>query len=364
MIMRSTKKHQNKFSNKFSNKFEIQIVHSSLWNKNSLNRILHNGRANRILVLGDVGIDRYTIGAVERISPEAPVPVVLVQEERLKLGLAANVADNLKALGAEPLLLGVIGKDQGAQVFKTLLKQGQIKSSSVIVDKDRKTALKERIVSDRQQIVRVDYESLNAVSDKIEKKVLKEFKSLLKTVDAVIMEDYAKGLLTPHMMSTIFKLALEADKIVVVDPNVKTAIEQYRGAAILTPNTREAEQLTGILIRDEKSLAHAGFALLKATGALYVIMTRGKDGMAIFARGDERILLIPTYAREVYDVSGAGDTVIAVLTLALTAGASIEEAAILGNIAAGIEVGKKGTATVSVDEIRKELDLAGSTVLQ
>jgi len=354
--MRSTKKPQKRIAKEF----EIQVLPSSSWNMNRLNGILHDGRENRILVLGDVGIDRYTIGLVERISPEAPVPIVLVQEERLKLGLAANVADNLKAVGAEPLLLGVIGKDQGAKEFKTLLQQGQIKKSHLVIDRDRRTALKERIVSDRQQIVRVDYESINAIGEKTSKKVLKAFKALLKTVDAVIVEDYAKGLLTPYVLATVFQLALEADKIVVVDPNVKTAIKHYRGAAILTPNTREAEQLTGISIRDDKGLAQAGFALLKATGALYAIITRGKDGMAIFARGDSRILLIPTYAREVYDVSGAGDTVIAVLTMALTAGATIEEAAILGNIAAGIEVGKKGTATVSVDEIRKELDLAGS----
>lgn len=337
-------------------KFQAQVIHSAQWNRNHLNGILNDARSKRILVIGDLGIDRYTIGSVERISPEAPVPIVLVQEEKHKLGLAANVADNIKALGAEPFLVGVVGKDRRAEDFRDLLKASQIKATYLITDPSRGTALKERIVSDRQQIVRIDYESSHPVSIATEKKILSKFKALIRSVDGVIVEDYAKGILTASLIQSVFSLCRKFNKPVVVDPNLKTPLSHYTGADLLTPNRPEAEQLSGVLIHDDESLAEAGFKLLKLTKAKFIIITRGKEGMAVFTQKSSRIQLIPTYAREVYDVSGAGDTVIAVLMLALTAGASIEEAAVLGNIAAGIEVGKRGTATVTPNEIRLALE--------
>lgn len=313
--------------------------------------ILAECRGKRILVLGDVGLDRYTIGAVERISPEAPVPVVLVQEEKLKLGLAANVADNIRALGGIPLLVGVVGKDRGAEDFRQLLESVDIPSDHLVADPTRRTVLKERVVSDRQQLVRIDYESQHSISSEIEAQVIRKFKSLLGKVDGVIVEDYSKGLLTRSLVQEVFRLARKAGKNVAVDPNRMTDVSVYKGAGILTPNTREAERLSGVKIHDPKSLVHAGRTILRSTQAQHVVITLGKDGMAVFTQGLKSVSLFPTYAREVYDVSGAGDTVISVLALSLASGASIEEASLLGNLAAGVEVGKRGTATVSPEEI-------------
>jgi D-beta-D-heptose 7-phosphate kinase/D-beta-D-heptose 1-phosphate adenosyltransferase len=224
-----------------------------------------------------------------------------------------------------------------------------------VVEASRRTILKERVVSETQQLLRIDYESPHRVKPMAEQRLLKKVALLLPKVDAVIIEDYAKGLLSGPLMQKLFSMASRAGKVVAVDPNMRTPVGDYRGADILTPNTREAEQLSGILIRDRASLVKAGFSILKTTRSKWVVVTLGKEGMAIFTRGSHLVRLIPTYAREVFDVSGAGDTVIAVLVLALAAGASIEEASVLGNLAAGVEVGKRGTATVSPDEIRAAL---------
>ena len=231
------------------------------------------------------------------------------------------------------------------------MKASGIRSSYLIVDPTRRTVLKERVVSERQQLVRIDYESLHGINEEIEKQALRKIKELLPKVDAVIVEDYAKGTVSGALMKAIFNLGKKAGKTVAVDPNLRTPPQNYRGASILTPNTREAEHLSGIYIRDEASLEKAGFTILKSTQAEHVVITRGKDGMAIFSRGSSRgktrgsrestMRLIPTWACEVYDVSGAGDTVIAVMSLCLVSGATIEEASVLGNLAAGVEVGKK-----------------------
>jgi rfaE bifunctional protein kinase chain/domain len=336
--------------------YRLKAIEPSTWNKNKLNLILTQVKEKRILVVGDVGLDRYTIGTVERISPEAPVPVVLVQEEQLKLGLAANVADNIHTLGGIPLLVGVVGKDRGASDFRGLLKSAGIQGSNLVVDGTRRTALKERIVSERQQVVRVDYESLHGIHSSIEKQILKKIKGLLPTVEGVIVEDYAKGMVTESLMKAIAKLCAASKKILAVDPNLKTPVHFYKNVTLLTPNTKEAEYLSGVAIRDPESLARAGFSILKSTRASCLVITLGKEGMALFTRGSSQVSLIPTYAREVYDVSGAGDTVISVLMLALSAGASLEEATVLGNLAAGVEVGKKGTATVTPDEVRAAME--------
>jgi rfaE bifunctional protein kinase chain/domain len=305
----------------------------------------------QVLVIGDVGIDRYTMGAVERISPEAPVPIVRVQDEQLKLGLAANVADNLKVLGADPLLCAVIGKDRAADDFKDLLKKVKIPHQFLVADAARRTVLKERIVSDRQQLLRVDYEDVHPVGKKLEAQIFSQIQKALKNADAVILQDYAKGMISKAFAKKIFEASARAGSAVAVDPNLKTPLDFYRGAFILTPNRMEAEALTGIKITDGSSLAEAGHRLLAGTDAPHGVITLGKEGMALFERGRFEADVIPTFAREVYDVSGAGDTVISVLTLALTVGASVHEAATLGNLAAGVVVGKRGTATVTPEEI-------------
>lgn len=336
----------------------FQSISSADWKKENLKSTLKQIKKKKILVVGDIGVDRYTEGSVERISPEAPVPIVNVESERLKLGLAANVADNILALGGTPFLTSVMGDDRAADDFKDLLNKSKITSQCMVVEKKRRTALKERILSEKQQLLRVDYEDVFPVSSATEKKILQKAKSLIKTMDAVILEDYCKGLLVPKVIKGIIEIAKNAGKPVLVDPNMKSDIHAFKGATVLTPNRKEAEILSGVpKISDKKTILKAGRKLLELTAAKYIIITLGKDGMAVFAQnGTEKTLLIPTFAKEVYDVSGAGDTVIAVLALALSSGADVEEAAILGNIAAGIEVGKRGTATVSPREISDALE--------
>ncbi|MFZ9595130.1 MAG: D-glycero-beta-D-manno-heptose-7-phosphate kinase [Bdellovibrionia bacterium] len=336
-------------------KTPMKTLHSSSWDRTRLLALVSKMKKKKILVLGDVGIDRYTVGSVERISPEAPVPVVLVNQEILKLGLAANVADNIRALGGTPYLLGVLGKDRRAADFCELLLSQGISDEWMLRDSTRCTALKERVVSESQQLLRIDYESLHGISKEIERKLLEKVSLLLKQVDGVIVEDYAKGLLTPGLAQGVFEKARAQGKWVALDPNVKTPVALYRGADVLTPNQKEAEHLAGMKITDPASLLRAGQEILNQTQARAVVITRGKDGMAIFDSTSSQVQLIPTFAKEVYDVSGAGDTVISVLMLALVSGASLGEACILGNLAAGVEVGKRGTATVSPGEIREAL---------
>jgi rfaE bifunctional protein kinase chain/domain len=326
------------------------------WDATSLARILDGFRGKRILVVGDVGIDRYTHGAVERISPEAPVPIVRVESEQHKLGLAANVADNIRTLGAEPWLVGVVGKDRAASDMRTLLRDSKVSPRYLVVDDRRRTVLKERIVSDRQQLLRVDYEDVSPISRSTRLAVLEQVKALVDRCDGIILQDYAKGMVTEELAARVFAVAKKAKKFVAVDPHVKAPLERYVGATFLTPNLKEAEALTGISIRDTESLVAAGRQILKKTQAKEVVITRGKDGMAVFHDDGRPGLSIPTYAREVYDVSGAGDTVISVLGLGRAAGASLEDSVILGNLAAGVEVGKRGTATVSPEEIRVAME--------
>lgn len=332
-----------------------RTIQPARWDREGLLEILSKFLGKRILVVGDVGIDRYTIGTVERVSPEAPVPIVRVEEERFKLGLAANVADNVQALGGEPWLVGVVGSDRAAADFRILLKKNRISASHLIVDRSRRTVLKERVVSDRQQLLRIDYENLHGIGSDVEKRIERKIAELMHEADGVVLEDYAKGMLSVKLARSVIRAAVRARKFVAVDPNAKSAMELYAGATVLTPNTKEAEKLTEIRILGLDTLKLAGSKLLRGTGARHVVITRGKDGMAIFSRGQSGVRLIPTYAREVYDVSGAGDTVIAVVALALAGGATIEDAVILGNLAAGVEVGKRGTATVSPDEIREAM---------
>lgn len=318
-----------------------------------LEALLKKLARKRVLVVGDVGIDRYTLGSVTRISPEAPVPIVWVREEKLKLGLAANVADNVRALGGEAWLVGVVGHDRGGDDLRDLLRTNGISDRHLVQDASRRTIIKERVLGENQQLLRIDYESLEPITEKVRRNLLNEIRDSLHDADIVILEDYAKGLLTQDAARELFEMCKKAGRQVTVDPNAKSPLSLYRGASVLTPNTREAELLSGIPIRDRISLRRAGQALLEGTGASHVVITRGKDGMAIFTAHNPDVTEIPTYAREVFDVSGAGDTVIAVLSLALAAGASIEDAALLGNVAAGVEVGKRGTATVSPQEVRQ-----------
>jgi D-glycero-beta-D-manno-heptose-7-phosphate kinase len=325
--------------------------------RNRVDRILSQFLKKKVLVFGDVGVDKYTFGRVTRISPEAPIPIVEVYNTQLKLGLAANVADNVAALGGEPLITGVVGRDIGSQDFLKLLRASKLNSRYMVFD--RKTTLKERVVAESQQVVRIDYESQQTINSKVLREILRKLETAIERSDCIIIEDYAKGLVETSLCKQLIQLAEKKNIPVLVDPNSKSPLSLYEGCTVITPNVLEAEALTGIAIKDMTSLNRAGHRILDEVNAQIVVITRGRDGMAVFMKGKSQPVLIPTFAREVFDVSGAGDTVIATLALALVSGANIIESVLLANFAAGVEVGKRGTATVSMPELKEYIELVG-----
>lgn len=329
-------------------------------NRARVDRIVSQFAKRKILVFGDVGLDKYTYGKVTRISPEAPIPVVEVTDTKLKLGLASNVADNISALGATPLLAGVIGDDTAGKDFLSLLRKSKITDRYLVIDTKRPTTLKERVVAESQQVVRIDYELQKKADSKLLRDCWARLEKAMIEADAVVIEDYAKGAIEMSICRQIVQTAEQKGIPVLVDPNGNASLQTYQGCTLMTPNTAEAEALSHVRIDGLAGLECAGQKLLAESGAKIVIITRGKDGMAIFARGEEHPIFIPTFAREVFDVSGAGDTVVATLALALVSGADIIEAALLSNFAAGVEVAKRGTATVTLSELKEHIEFVGA----
>jgi D-beta-D-heptose 7-phosphate kinase/D-beta-D-heptose 1-phosphate adenosyltransferase len=307
-------------------------------------RLFEKMRDRRILVVGDVMVDEWVWGSVSRISPEAPVPVVAVADHSFTLGGAGNVASNLRAVGARVTLAGAIGDDVEGQRILGLLDEQDVDRSAVIVVRDRPTTRKTRIVAHNQQVVRADWESVEALRAGDAARLCDLVARLAAECDAVILSDYAKGLISRELVG-----AARAAPIVAADPKPQN-ITLFDGVTVLAPNAAETTIATGIVIKDDRSLERAGSSLLKRLGCRYVVITRGERGMALFGADGTRAV-VPSVARTVYDVSGAGDTVIAVLTAALAAEASIEMALQLANFAAGAVVEKLGTATASPDEI-------------
>lgn len=309
----------------------------------------------RILVIGDLMLDHYLVGSVERISPEAPVPVVLVQDERDMPGGAANVAGFLRAFGAGVIPCGLVGEDAGAAMLLQHFARRGIDCDGVIRCSERPTTMKTRVVAARQQVVRIDREDTRPLGPEILAEIRRVFEQVFGSgVDGVILSDYGKGLLVPEIIEYVISCCREAGVRVAVDPKVEH-FRAYRGVTLITPNNKEASEGIGIPIRDRASLERAGAAICEAIDPEILLVTRSEHGMALFERGrplDE----IPTRAQEVFDVTGAGDMVIAVAMLALVAGASAREAALLANAAAGIEVSKFGCQAVSPDELLAALD--------
>jgi D-beta-D-heptose 7-phosphate kinase/D-beta-D-heptose 1-phosphate adenosyltransferase len=308
-----------------------------------------NFRNKRVLVLGDMMLDRFIWGSVSRISPEAPVPVVEIKTESTCLGGAANVASNIHSLGGIPVPLGVLGNDyEGGRLREEFRLIGS-PVSGLIIDKLRPTSIKTRILAHHQQVCRTDREDRSPLSPALQSKVAGKFKAVLPFVDAVVVSDYAKGLISASLLKQILPLAKSARKVVCVDPKMRK-FSVYRPATIITPNTTETEHAAGIAITGTQDLIRAGRKILKESGIQHLLVTRGEEGMTLF-ESHSRITHIPTVAQEVFDVTGAGDTVISTLALSLVSGLSILAAAVLSNIAAGIVVGKLGTASVSPDEL-------------
>ena len=317
-----------------------------------IEQLLNRFAANTIVIVGDVMLDEFIWGRVHRISPEAPVPVVEVLDETYHMGGSANVAANIRGLEGTPIPIGVLGRDSAADRVLDLLRQSGIEVSGLVRD-DRPTTLKTRIIAQNQQVVRTDRESRKALSPQINADLASAFLRHLPQAKAVIVSDYDKGVVNRELLSAILPNARSAGVPVFLDPKVPHA-DYYRPITLITPNQREAELLTGTAIEDERGLEDAGRKLLEKFECEYALITRGEEGMSLFSGSGSRHL--PTFAREVFDVTGAGDTVIATLALARAGGATMEESAILANHAAGIVVGKVGIATVSQSELLTDFE--------
>jgi D-glycero-beta-D-manno-heptose-7-phosphate kinase len=298
----------------------------------------------RLLVVGDLMLDHYIWGRVDRISPEAPVPVVAVSNESVHLGGAANVAQNAVSLGGKVELCGIVGRDDfGGRILREL-KRLRIRTEGILVDRDRPTTKKTRVIAHNQQVVRFDREERLEISEKLRDSLLAFIGRKIRQVDGVVISDYAKGVITPELMQELIGLAQQHRVRVIVDPKV-SHMSFYKGVQVITPNTFEAYAAAGVDPGSGNDLLRAGRILLGRMGCEAVLITRGEQGMTLF-ESNGRVTHIPTVAREVYDVTGAGDTVIATLAMGLCAGAGMREAALLANYAAGIVVGIVGTSTV------------------
>jgi D-beta-D-heptose 7-phosphate kinase/D-beta-D-heptose 1-phosphate adenosyltransferase len=317
-------------------------------------RLLAAMRERRVLVVGDVMLDEFLWGKVARISPEAPVPVVEVQRQSHHLGGAGNVACNVRSLGGHAVVAAVVGRDAAAETLRECLRAAGVEDALSVADSGRPTTVKTRIVAHHQQVVRADRELADDVPADLEGEILAHVRRALPGCGAVVVSDYQKGVVTERLMKSVLALARRRRVPVLVDPKVRH-FALYRGVAVVTPNQLEAEQASGIRIRSDADLRAAGERILARLRCGAVLVTRGEHGMALFERG-RRPVYIPTAAREVFDVTGAGDTVIATLALAVCAGAGLAEAAALANYAAGVVVGKLGTATVSPDEVLSALE--------
>jgi len=303
----------------------------------------------RILVLGDLMLDRFIYGTVERISPEAPIPVLNVERSKDMPGGAANVARNVAALGARATLIGVCGDDPAAADLAAQLAVSPTIEAHLITDPSRPTSVKTRYVADGQQVMRADRESREPLGSAAEGRVLEVFAATLADANVIVLSDYAKGVLSESLTRAAIDMAQRAGKILLVDPKSRS-FARYRGATILTPNRLELQQASGLDCTSDGNVVRAARAVLADGVCSHLVVTRGKDGMTIVGR-DESVTHLPTTARQVFDVSGAGDTVVATLSLALAAGGDIAQAAALANVAAGIVVGKRGTATVTTGEM-------------
>ncbi len=306
-----------------------------------------------VLVVGDLILDHYVMGKVSRISPEAPVPVVHVESESLRLGGAANVFNNILALGGKADLCGVIGADESGRLLMKELGAKRSGRGGVVIDHDRPTTRKSRVIAHHQQIVRYDVEGRHELKAALQRRILQYVESRLRELTCVVVSDYAKGVISAGLMSELTRLAALRKVPVIVDPKVEH-FGYYKGVTVITPNHLEATQASGVHGDDDQAINEAGAMIRQRLGCQSVLITRGEKGMSLY-EADGASWHLPTQARQVYDVTGAGDTVIGTLALALSTGASIKNGAILANHAAGIVVGMVGTATVSPEQLSEVL---------
>jgi D-glycero-beta-D-manno-heptose-7-phosphate kinase len=301
----------------------------------------------RIAVIGDLMLDRYFWGKVSRISPEAPVPVVEVGEESTRLGGAANVANNIASLGGVPIMIGVVGNDAGAEMLRTLVAERGFPTDGIVVDNSRPTTIKTRVIAHAQHVVRIDHEEKGDLKKDVQERVLGCLKNQIDSLDGIILEDYNKGVLTKELISSVISLAKKHKKTITVDPKFNNFFE-YKGVTVFKPNRKETEEALGRHMAVFEDMEKSAKELLKRLDAENILMTLGEKGMILLEQ-DGSISHVETKARHVADVSGAGDTVIATLTMAMVAGASVRESAALANYAGGIVCGEVGIVPIDKD---------------
>ena len=325
--------------------------------KELLNIIKKFDRA-RILVVGDIMVDHFVYGTVNRISPEAPVPVVNVKSEKLMPGGAANVVSNVAKLGAKVFIAGIVGDDYNGDILKKLIgKSGKADPSYILTLKNFQTIIKTRVIAHNQQIVRFDREDNGKFNPAVYRRLLEVIKNIADDIDAVIISDYGKGLIEKNFFSTLVSFLREKNKFIALDPKVEN-FKFYKNVSILTPNINETSGGANVKIKDEKTLEKASRIILKKVRPDYLLITRGEDGMSLFSGGANsggKPLHLHARAKEVYDVTGAGDTVISTLAVARSVGASISDACYIANAAASIAVSQLGTYAVGVDELTQLL---------
>ncbi len=330
----------------------IQDINGKDSNKDLI-KYINKFPRTRILVIGDIILDEYIWGDVSRISPEAPVPVVNIMDETRRLGGAANVLNNIISLGGQAILCGVVGKDECGKHIREQIENLGANPSGIITDPGRCTSVKTRVIAHNQQVVRFDREKKDPLDPDSIKKLINIIKGNLENLDAIIIADYGKGVISSKLITSVKKLISGREIILAVDPKIEN-FEYYKGIDIITPNHHEAGSFCRFDITGEDSLIRAGNYILDKIKCKSVLITQGKDGMTLFESGSNPCH-IPTVARKVFDVSGAGDTVISALSLGLASGMSRQSAALISNFASGIVVGEVGTSTVSAADLKTAL---------
>ena len=323
-----------------------------------LYELLEQFQNKRICVLGDMMLDEYIWGKIERISPEAPVPVVDVKNITLRLGGAANVIHNILSLGAIPFPIGLIGEDENGQKLLEEFKRLGINTIGLQIDKGRPTTIKTRVLAhNRQQVVRIDRETCQPIPENILEHIIHLIETNIEHIDAFLFEDYNKGAIIPELIKKVVEIAKKHNKITTVDPKFDNFFA-YKNVTLFKPNIREIENAMGIKIESEEKLHEAGKELLKQLQPDALVITRGEKGITLLEKGSDKLLNVATKAREVYDSSGAGDTVISTLTVALTAKASLTEATCLANYAAGIVCEETGTVPIRLEQLQQAINIA------
>jgi rfaE bifunctional protein kinase chain/domain len=320
-------------------------------NLEKIDEIIGRIKGKKVLVVGDLMIDEYLWGAVTRVSPEAPVPIVGVTGETLRLGGAANVAHNIISLGGRVELCGILGNDQMGRWLRSDLKNKEIGTRGIITVAKRPTTVKTRVIAHSQQVVRVDREVSDMMEKADEEVILRSVESFLEGCGCVVVSDYNKGVITPTLMRDLIPIVKDRGIPVAVDPKINH-FATYRGVTVLTPNLLEAAAGSGMVIDSLDALVEAGRRIMEKLECQNLVITRGDQGMTVF-EGSEKVVHIPALNRHTYDVTGAGDTVVSVLALCLAGGLSVEDGAFIANIAAGLVVGEVGTVPVTSDKLKE-----------